>query len=130
MNSTINTPYLSQKTDAISFQADVCLKFFGFFGECVHTHCFDCSLVSAFTNETHLLLVRCDREIHRHLCGVVLKRSTKTKPFPQRTLREICGNSQETINFEAPSFTNFSVNTLNKMADHFALHRERLFSHL
>jgi hypothetical protein len=37
MNSTTGTPFLSQKTDAISFLADnVCLNFFGLFGECVH----------------------------------------------------------------------------------------------
>jgi hypothetical protein len=34
MNSSINTPFLSQKTDAISFLANnVCLNFFGLFGE-------------------------------------------------------------------------------------------------
>jgi hypothetical protein len=37
MNSTISTPFLSQKTVAIIFLADsVCLNFFGLFGECVH----------------------------------------------------------------------------------------------
>jgi hypothetical protein len=36
-NSTISTPFLSQKTVAISHLADnVCLNFFGLFGECVH----------------------------------------------------------------------------------------------
>jgi hypothetical protein len=42
------------------------------------------------------------------------------------------------MNYEAQSFTNFLVNTLNKFiishykwpADHFALHREHLFAHL
>jgi hypothetical protein len=51
MNSPISTPFLSQKTAAISFLADVCLHFFGLFGECVCFHCFDCSSVSTFTNE-------------------------------------------------------------------------------
>jgi hypothetical protein len=39
MNSTISTPFLSQKTVAISFLGDsVCLQFFGMFGECVCIH--------------------------------------------------------------------------------------------
>jgi hypothetical protein len=56
MNSTISTPFLSQKTVGISFwQADnVCLNFFGLFGECVCIHCFDCSLVSTFKKETQV----------------------------------------------------------------------------
>jgi hypothetical protein len=44
-------------------------------------HCFDCSLVSTFTNETrfcHLLLIRFEWEIHSHLCSTTLK---KSKPF-------------------------------------------------
>jgi hypothetical protein len=52
MNSAISTPFLSQKTVAISFLADVCLNLFGLFRECVCIHCFDYSLVSTFTNET------------------------------------------------------------------------------
>jgi hypothetical protein len=44
---------LSQKTVA-SWQADICLNFLGSFGEYVCIHCFDCSLVSAFTNETQV----------------------------------------------------------------------------
>jgi hypothetical protein len=51
MNSTNSTPVLFQKTVAISFMADI-----GLFGEYVCIHCFDCSLVSAFTNETQVLL--------------------------------------------------------------------------
>jgi hypothetical protein len=46
MNSTISTPFLSQKTVASSFLADVCLSPFGVFGECVCTHFFGCSFVS------------------------------------------------------------------------------------
>jgi hypothetical protein len=53
-NSTISTPFLFQETGAISFLADVCLNFFGLFGECVCIHCFDCSLVSTFANETQV----------------------------------------------------------------------------
>jgi hypothetical protein len=53
MNYTISTPIQSQKTAAISFLADnICLNFFGSFGECVCIHCFDCSLVSTLRNET------------------------------------------------------------------------------
>jgi hypothetical protein len=54
MNSTINTPLLSQKTAAISFLTDICLNFFGLFGECICIHWFDCSLVSMLTNETQV----------------------------------------------------------------------------
>jgi hypothetical protein len=44
MNSTIRTPFLSQKTAAISFLADICLNFFSLLG----------SLVSTFTNKTQI----------------------------------------------------------------------------
>jgi hypothetical protein len=54
MYSTISTPFLPQKTVAISFLVDVCLNFFDLSGECVCNHCFDCSLVSTFTNETQV----------------------------------------------------------------------------
>jgi hypothetical protein len=33
---------------------NVCLNFFSFFGECVCIQCFDCYLVSTFTNETQV----------------------------------------------------------------------------
>jgi hypothetical protein len=53
--STMSTLFLLQKSVAISFLADnVCLNFFGLFVECVCTHCFDCYLVSTFTNETQV----------------------------------------------------------------------------
>jgi hypothetical protein len=53
MNSTISASFLSQKTVASSFLVDnASLNFFILFGECVCIHCFDCCLVSAFTNET------------------------------------------------------------------------------
>jgi hypothetical protein len=55
MDSTISTPFLSQKRVAISFQADVCLDCFGLSGECVCIHCYDRSLVSTFTNKIHVL---------------------------------------------------------------------------
>jgi hypothetical protein len=71
-------PFANPETVAISFQADsVCLIVFGLFGEYVYFHCFDCSLVSKFTNETrchHLSRVRCDWEIRRHFCGTALKK--------------------------------------------------------
>jgi hypothetical protein len=55
MNYTIITPFLSQKTVANSFLEDnISLNFFTLFGECVGIHWFDCSLVSAFTNETQV----------------------------------------------------------------------------
>jgi hypothetical protein len=55
MNSTMSTPSLFQKTAAISFLADkVYLKLFGLSGECACIHCFDCSLLSTFTNETQV----------------------------------------------------------------------------
>jgi hypothetical protein len=54
VNSTIITPFLSQKTVAISLVADVCLSFFGLFAECVCIYCLDCSLVSTLRNETQV----------------------------------------------------------------------------
>jgi hypothetical protein len=40
---------------SIFWQVDnVCLNFFGLFGECVCIHCFDCSLASILTNETQV----------------------------------------------------------------------------
>jgi hypothetical protein len=51
MNSTISTPFLSEKTVAISFLADVRLTFFGLFGECVYIHDFVCFSVLTFMNE-------------------------------------------------------------------------------
>jgi hypothetical protein len=38
------------------WQADnVCLSLFGLFGECVFIRCFDCFLISTFTNESQVL---------------------------------------------------------------------------
>jgi hypothetical protein len=55
VNSTISTRFQSQGTVAFSFLAvNVCLNFSGLFGECVCIDCFDCSLVSTFTNETQV----------------------------------------------------------------------------
>jgi hypothetical protein len=72
MNSTIRTPFLFKKRVAIRFFADnICLNFLTLSGEwCLFT-----PMVSTFTNETQvssLLLVKCDSEIHRHLCDTVL----------------------------------------------------------
>jgi hypothetical protein len=61
MNFSVSTPFQPQKTVVISFLADnVSLNFFSLSGECEFILCFDCSLVSKFTNETHL-------------CGIALK---------------------------------------------------------
>jgi hypothetical protein len=73
MNSTISTPFLSQKIVAIIYLADICLNFFGLFSECVCIHCFDCSLVSTFTNGTQVSSPVMWLRIHRHLCGIALK---------------------------------------------------------
>jgi hypothetical protein len=54
MNSTIITPFLSQKAAVTKFLTDVCLNLFDLFGECVCIQCFDCYLVSAFTNKTQV----------------------------------------------------------------------------
>jgi hypothetical protein len=52
-NSNISTPFLSRKTDAITFVADnIYLNFSGLFGERMLIHCRDWSLVSTFTNKT------------------------------------------------------------------------------
>jgi hypothetical protein len=77
MNSAICTPFLSQKTVVISFLTgrQRCLNvFWPFWWICIH--CFDYSLVSAFTNESrfhHLLLIWCDWEIHCCLCGIAVE---------------------------------------------------------
>jgi hypothetical protein len=39
LDSTTNTPLLYQKAVAINLAYDVCLNFFGVFGECVRIHC-------------------------------------------------------------------------------------------
>jgi hypothetical protein len=90
----------------------------------------------------HLLLVRCDWEIHRHLCGIALKiynirnqslRFVRTcehfrkQSWALMIAYLICDNLAEksawnlwkfTRNFwnrEAPCFANFLVNTLNSL---------------
>jgi hypothetical protein len=130
-------------------------------------HCFDSSLVSTFTNETQVSspvtrtvwLRNTSTSLWDHS-----KKSSKPKPFfafctHPRVFSEpillktcdslACDNLTEknswnlwkfTSKFwkcEAPSFTNFLVNTLNKIvthyrrpADHFALHRKHVFHHL
>jgi hypothetical protein len=51
------------------------------FGECVCIHCFGCSLVSTFNRWNPDFITcysyKCDWEIHCHLCGNTLKKSTK-----------------------------------------------------
>jgi hypothetical protein len=51
MNSAISTPFLSQKTPAISFLTGGLLWLVWW---CTCIDCFDCSLVSTFTNETQV----------------------------------------------------------------------------
>jgi hypothetical protein len=46
--------YPRKQLPSALWQADVCLNFFGLSSECVRIHCFDCSLVSTFTNETQV----------------------------------------------------------------------------
>jgi hypothetical protein len=55
MNSTISTPFLSQKATATSFLVGRhLLKLFQLVGDCVCIHCFESFLVSTFTNETQV----------------------------------------------------------------------------
>jgi hypothetical protein len=67
------------------WQADVCLYFFSMFGECMRIHCFDCSLISTFTNETQvssfvmILLRNSSLSLRYH--------SKKSKPKPFSTFR-------------------------------------------
>jgi hypothetical protein len=68
------------KTVAIGFLEDICLNFFGLFGECVCIHCFDCSLVQHSQMKSwfhHLLLMWCDWEMCCHLHGITLKSKPK-----------------------------------------------------
>jgi hypothetical protein len=165
MNSTISTPLLSQKTVAISFLAgrQLLFKLLRFFWwMCVHPLLW---LLTALWFQypqmkprfNHLLLVRCDWEIHRHLCGIAPRKS-KPKPFSafcahpwafsehilrepsliviisQRTEHEICGDSHETSEIVKRRLSQMFWSTLNKTitlyrwpADHFALLRENLF---
>jgi hypothetical protein len=58
MNLTISTPFLSQKPVAVSFLAGrqhLFKLFWHVWWVCVCIHCFDCSLIAAFTNETYVL---------------------------------------------------------------------------
>jgi hypothetical protein len=60
------------------WQADnLCLNFFGFFGECMCIRCFDCPLFSAFTNE-----IRFHHEsseiVKRRLSHILFSTSNKT----------------------------------------------------
>jgi hypothetical protein len=84
MNSTISTPFLSQKTVAVSFLADRQRAFKRF--RLVWWMCASTALIVLWYQHSqmkfrfhHLLPVWCDREILRHLCGIALKRSTKSE---------------------------------------------------
>ena len=80
INSTISTPFLSQKTAASSFlDNDVYLIFFGLFGDCVYINCFAWFQHSRMKPRFHhLLLVRSDWEIRRHVCGIALKSQSRS----------------------------------------------------
>jgi hypothetical protein len=68
MNSTICTPFLSQKADATSFLAGVCLfKLFQLVWRMWLQPLFDCSLVSTFTKETQVSLIY---YVYRPQCNV------------------------------------------------------------
>jgi hypothetical protein len=83
LDSTISTPFLSQKTGVISFLADnICLNIFGFFGESVCIHCYDCSLVSTFTNETQVSLPVTHMMWLRNLSPSLWYRCKKSEPKP------------------------------------------------
>jgi hypothetical protein len=156
MNSTISTPFLSQRTVPVSFTANnICLNFFGLFGECLYIHCFDCSLVSTFTNETQVSSSVTRMMWMRKLWRSLWYRSKKIKPksfsafypYPSEfsepilcktcdwlTCHHLIGNRawnlwNFTRNFwycEAPSFANFLFSTLNKIATHYRWPADRL----
>jgi hypothetical protein len=141
MNSTISTPFLSQKIVAISFLADsVCLNFIGLLvNVCVCVHCLDCLLVSTFTNETQVSSPVSHKMWLRTSLPSLWYRSRKVKVetilwifcTPMSIFRthlvQNCDNpvensayslwkfTQKFWNCEVPSFTNFLVSTLNKM---------------
>jgi hypothetical protein len=84
MNSTISALFLSQKITTISFLEDnVCLNLFGLLlNVCVSTALIDLwfrhpKMKPSFN---HLLVVRCDWDILRHLWGIYVKES-KPKAF-------------------------------------------------
>jgi hypothetical protein len=91
MNSTISTHSLSQETDAISFVADnICLNFFfGLFGECVCSHCFDFSLVT-FTNVTQVSPSVTHTLRLRNLSPSVWYRSKNVKAEGSHSLHFVC----------------------------------------
>jgi hypothetical protein len=79
MSSTISTPFFSKKTVAISILADnIYIDFFSLFINV----CASIALTALWFQPSqmkprfhHLCLMQCDWEIHRHLCGIALKRS-------------------------------------------------------
>jgi hypothetical protein len=94
MNSTISAPFLSQKTVAISFLAGrqrlfkpyrrvlwICMHPLLWLLSCFNIH----ELNPKFH---HLLLVRCDREIHCHLYVIALKSQSRSRSLPFVRTRE------------------------------------------
>jgi hypothetical protein len=78
-NSTTSTPFLSQKTAAISFLVD---NVFYTFSACLLNVCASSALTALWFQHSqmklrfhHLLLIQCDWEIHHNLCGITLKKS-------------------------------------------------------
>jgi hypothetical protein len=149
MNSTISTPFLPQKTVAISLLADtICLNFFSLFGEvCAFTALIDSWFQHSQMKPRfhHLILIWCDWEIYCHLCGIILKKS-KLKPFSafyvhlwkfsEPVLLEICGNSHQSSEIVKCCLSQIFVQHSKQdhhslqMANHFVLHHEHLFGHL
>jgi hypothetical protein len=105
----------------------------------------------------HLLLVRCDWEIHRHLCGMALKKVkaeailcvlcvpvsifgthlARNLWYPSlsmiislRAVQEICGNSHERSEVVKRRHSLWTRPSLTTNGRHFALHREHLLAHL
>jgi hypothetical protein len=91
MNSAISTPFPSQKIVAISSLADnVYLNFFGLFGECVCIQCFDCSVVSTFTNETEISAPVAHTMLLRNSLPSLWYHSKRVKAEGSHSLCSVC----------------------------------------
>jgi hypothetical protein len=84
MNSTISISFCPRnQLPSIFWQADnTCLKFFGMFLDV----CASTALTALWFQHSHmkprfhhLSLIQCDCKIHRHLCGIALKKSIKAE---------------------------------------------------
>jgi hypothetical protein len=85
LNSTISTYFLSQKTVAVTYLAgrQRLFKLFRHVWWMCVLPLFDWTLVLTFTNDTRVsLLIRMWlRNVHRHVCGIVLRKSAKGEAF-------------------------------------------------